>query len=202
MMQLNCFFDLDGVLVDACDWHYASLNTALQKIAGFKISLEDHYKTYNGLPTKIKLQMLNVDKKLHQSIADLKAIELNEIIEQECSVDEDKIKLFEFLKNSNVKIACVTNSIRETAFKILKKKGIMDYFNLILGNEDVERNKPYPDPYNYAVSFLNVDPTKTVIVEDSEKGFMAATQSCVSLLWKVPNAKYVTYENFIEVFGS
>ena len=30
-------FDLDGVLVDACDWHYEALNKALLSVAGTHI---------------------------------------------------------------------------------------------------------------------------------------------------------------------
>jgi len=35
-------FDLDGVLVDACDWHYYSLNRALEEVVGFSIDRKDH----------------------------------------------------------------------------------------------------------------------------------------------------------------
>ena len=38
-------FDLDGVLVDACDWHYLALNRALDEVVGFTISREDHVST-------------------------------------------------------------------------------------------------------------------------------------------------------------
>ena len=43
-------FDLDGVLVDACEWHRLSLNAALKEIANFEISVDDHYANFNGLP--------------------------------------------------------------------------------------------------------------------------------------------------------
>jgi len=42
------FFDLDGVLVDACDWHYHSLNEALQDVVGYDISRERHENEFNG----------------------------------------------------------------------------------------------------------------------------------------------------------
>ena len=54
------FFDLDGVLVDACDWHYHSLNDALEHFKGFKISYSDHLDKYNGLPTSVKLDILGI----------------------------------------------------------------------------------------------------------------------------------------------
>ena len=47
------------MLVDACDWHYHSLNRALKEVVDFEVSKENHLDTYNGLPTKKKLAMMN-----------------------------------------------------------------------------------------------------------------------------------------------
>ena len=40
-------FDLDGVLVDACEWHRVALNEALKEVCNYEISLEDHYGEFN-----------------------------------------------------------------------------------------------------------------------------------------------------------
>ena len=50
-------FDMDGVLVDAKDWHYFTLNKALEEY-GYFISIEDHVKIFDGLSTAKKLEML------------------------------------------------------------------------------------------------------------------------------------------------
>ena len=50
-------FDMDGVLIDAKDWHYEALNMALRTF-GLEISRHDHLTTYDGLSTKHKLEML------------------------------------------------------------------------------------------------------------------------------------------------
>jgi beta-phosphoglucomutase-like phosphatase (HAD superfamily) len=61
-------FDLDGVLVDAKEIHYESLNKALEQIDGkFAINREEHLTKYDGLPTKTKLNLLSTDKGLPQS---------------------------------------------------------------------------------------------------------------------------------------
>jgi hypothetical protein len=54
-------FDLDGVLVDATEWHYEALNHALG-LFGFDITRYEHLSSYNGLPTRRKLEMLSVEK--------------------------------------------------------------------------------------------------------------------------------------------
>ena len=68
-------FDMDGVLVDAKDWHYHTLNIALEKYNHF-ISIEDHITRFDGLPTAVKLEILSeeigLDPSSHKEINDLK----------------------------------------------------------------------------------------------------------------------------------
>ena len=49
-------FDMDGVLIDAKEWHYRSLNRSLENF-GYSISRAEHVTTYDGLPTAKKLEM-------------------------------------------------------------------------------------------------------------------------------------------------
>ena len=69
-------FDLDGVLVDACEWHRVALNESLKEVCGHEITLEEHYSDYNGLPTKVKLQKLTerniLDESKHEDVYTLK----------------------------------------------------------------------------------------------------------------------------------
>ena len=45
-------YDLDGVLVDATEWHYESLNAALKEVCGFIINRDEPVSyTHLTLPT-------------------------------------------------------------------------------------------------------------------------------------------------------
>ena len=61
-------YDLDGVLVDATEWHYESLNDALNEIAGFIIKRDEHISTFNGIPTMKKLEILQKQNRLDRSL--------------------------------------------------------------------------------------------------------------------------------------
>lgn len=50
---------MDGVLVEAKDWHCEALNQALS-VFGMPISRADHLNTFDGLHTKRKLQLLTL----------------------------------------------------------------------------------------------------------------------------------------------
>jgi phosphoglycolate phosphatase-like HAD superfamily hydrolase len=61
---MNYFFDLDGVLVDAKEWHYESLNLALKSVGVEEISKFEHTNIFDGWPTKKKLEYLSKNKNL------------------------------------------------------------------------------------------------------------------------------------------
>ena len=180
--MIKCvLFDLDGVLVDACEWHYESLNRALKKVAGIEINREDHESTYNGLPTKAKLDLLLKSGLIVESqmreIWDLKQQYTIEVISEKAAPDASKVVLHNFLKSRDLKVGCVTNSIRKTAELMLRQTGQIDLLDFLITNEDVSRPKPDPAGYQKAMDFFGVGPDKTLIFEDSEKGLKAAIDS-------------------------
>jgi beta-phosphoglucomutase len=197
MKKIECvLFDLDGVLVDACEWHYRALNNALYDILGIKISRQDHESKYNGLPTKIKLQMLNVEELHFKKIWDLKQKYTVDIIKSNLILLSDKIELHKYLKNNNIKICCVTNSIKDTAELMLSLSGQLQYIDLLVTNENIKNNKPDPECYNYAIKKIKCDPKYSICVEDSNTGILAAQSSLIKNLWKVKNSTEVNLINF------
>jgi HAD superfamily hydrolase (TIGR01509 family) len=180
-MYKAVIFDLDGVLVDACEWHRVALNMALKELSGYKISLEEHKNTFNGIPTLKKLDVLS--KRGDIKSEDIEKIFVKkqqltvEAIRKEGFIRKEKIELLEFLKSKNILIGCFTNSIKETATLMLEVTGIKEYFDLIITNEDIKNPKPSPEGYFYCMKYLKVNPNECIIVEDSDKGYEAAVSS-------------------------
>ena len=174
-------FDLDGVLVDACDWHRDALNLALSEISKTQIGFEEHYSTFNGIPTKKKLEILieqgRVEDRDKQKIFDVKQTKTIDIIKNTAKFRYEKVELINRLKSEGLKVACFTNSIRETAVLMLEKTGVLELFDLILTNQDVDIPKPNPEGYIKTMKFFNCGPENTVIIEDSPKGVEAAKAS-------------------------
>jgi HAD superfamily hydrolase (TIGR01509 family) len=174
-------FDLDGVLVDACEWHRAALNCALKEIANYEIPPEEHHMQFNGIPTRVKLRRLVERGILKEEyigkIESLKQEKTIAIINNLAVISQEKIDLVQYLKLKNIKVACYTNSIRMTAQLMLKKTGILEYFDLLITNQDVTTPKPSPEGYLLCLQHFNVSPTEAIIVEDSPKGLEAARAS-------------------------
>ena len=194
-------FDLDGVLVDACEWHRVALNEALKEVCGHEISLADHYKTFNGLPTQVKLNKLTekgiILESSHHDVYRLKQQKTIDVVEEKGSLGNDKIELIEWLKEKDIKVACFTNSIRETALLMLKKTGVHDLLELIVTNQDVKKAKPNPEGYIKVLEHFNIDKSSTIIVEDSPKGVAAAEASGCHVM-QVKNPTNVNIEFFKE----
>ena len=64
-------FDLDGVLVEAKQIHYDTLNQALKEIdEKYVITESEHLSIYDGLKTTQKLELLTKNKGLHPEFYD------------------------------------------------------------------------------------------------------------------------------------
>lgn len=169
-MKSLAIFDLDGVLVDACEYHRVALNLALKRVSNYSIPDEEHFLTYNGLPTKTKLKML-VEKRciLEEDIELISIIKQEEtlrIIDTNCLYDYEKNETLHYLSSRAVHIACVTNSIRDTAMKMLKKSGLISYIDLLVTNEDVHNNKPSLEGYDLCLEKFKVNKEDCVVFED------------------------------------
>lgn len=193
-------FDLDGVLVDAREIHYEALNNALSRYK-YVITREEHLSTFDGLPTKKKLELLTEKKGLDPSLYDeiwkAKQEETIKILKRM----EPDYRLIEILKKLNeekFKIVVCSNSIRESTKLMLLKKGFLEYIDFYLSNEDVKNPKPSPEIYLKSMIIFNVKPKECVIVEDSHIGRQSAIDSG-AYLCSVENSNDVTYERIKEI---
>jgi len=190
-------FDMDGVLIEAKEWHYESLNAALS-LFGAEISRYDHLVTFDGLPTKKKLQMLSLEGgfpyKLHEFVNDLKQQYTMEVVYAKCKpVFQHQFALSK-LKAEGYKLALGSNSVRKTVEIMMEKSGLSQYLDLLISNQDVEKGKPDPEMYIKAMKGLGCKPQECLIVEDNDNGVKAAIASGAHLL-KVESPADVHYYN-------
>jgi HAD superfamily hydrolase (TIGR01509 family) len=175
MTRISCvLFDLDGVLVDATEWHYVALNRALA-LFGFDITRYEHLSDYNGL------QMLSVEKglpaALHNTLSRLKQIYTRDEILTKCRPVFEKEYMLSRLRKEGYRMAVCSNSIRESLQMMVQQSGLDEYFEFLVSNEDVSRSKPDPEIYATAMARMGVVPAETIIVEDSLHGLEAARRS-------------------------
>ena len=193
-------FDLDGVLIDLKDSHYHSLNEAIGTFfPKFVISKEDHYKFYDGLSTKDKLELLTkktgLEKHFHYLIWERKQ---EKTLEWLYKIKINK-KLQKIIKDmaENYDIVCCSNAVKNTIEISLKQLRIFNYFSGIYSNEDVMYIKPDPEIFISAMNDFGVLPEKVLIVEDSPKGLAAAYKTGAKVI-RVDGSMDISYEKFME----
>lgn len=193
-------FDMDGVLIDAKDWHYEALNKALG-LFGLEISRYDHLHTFDGIPTKVKLKMLGeqyyLPEELHPFINQIKQKYTQELIELKCKPMFHHEYALSKLKQQGYKIAVCSNSIKTTIEMMMKKAELIEYIDLIISNEDVKKAKPDPEMYNMAIKKFALNPTECLVVEDNPNGIAAAKASGAFVL-PVGTVYDVNYTNIMK----
>jgi HAD superfamily hydrolase (TIGR01509 family) len=193
---------MDGVLVDACEWHRVALNEALKQICNYEISLEDHYNIFNGIPTKIKLKILHelgiVKQSDFSKIENLKQEKTIEIINKYANIRQEKIDLLNYIKLKNINVACYTNSIKMTAQLMLEKTGILNLIDCLVTNQDVNNPKPDPEGYLKCINYFNITKNMAIIIEDSPKGIEAAVASGAKVI-QVKNPDEVCIKLFKDI---
>ena len=173
-------FDMDGVLINAKEWHYEALNKALEPF-GMAISKEDHLDHFDGLPTLKKLEILTIERglstELHGLINKMKqdftATMIHDLCKP-CSIHETALSR---LKSMGLKIAVCSNSVRNSVDSMMQKSGLDQYLDLKLSQEDVLKGKPDPEIYTKAMLYFGLKPQECLIIEDNINGIQAAKAS-------------------------
>lgn len=189
---------MDGVLIDAREWHFEALNFALECHGYSPISIREHIRTFDGLPTRVKLEMLSkrdlFDLKDTQTVQKTKQLRTRELIIQKCRPVPEHKACLSALKENNVLIALASNSIRETITEMMRLSELDEFLDICISAEDVANGKPSPEIYNFAMDKLGVKPSRTLIVEDSPHGVEAAILSGAHVL-RVSGTHEVTTDN-------
>ncbi len=192
-------FDMDGVLIEAKDWHYAALNKALG-LFGMEISRYDHLVTYDGLPTKKKLEMLTTERglptELHDFINNMKQQYTLEIVYAQCKPRFYHEYALSRLKQEGFKLAVASNSVRKSVQIMMEQSSLMGYLDFYLSNQDVSIGKPDPEIYTKAIMQLGLSPKECLIIEDNEKGIQAAKGSGAWVM-EVDEVEEVNYQNIM-----
>ena len=72
------------------------------------------------------------------------------------------------------RMAVVTSSKRQHFGAIHQKTALRSLVEFVLVREDYQRSKPDPEPYRMALTRLGLSPEQCLVVEDSQRGLMAA----------------------------
>lgn len=161
-------FDFDYTLVDSSEAVIECISYAMKEMGlpaksaktickTIGLSIEETFIALAGQEGKERIQ----DFKCHfRDKADEVMVELSDFYDYVPGV-------IKFLKKNNFKMAIVSNKLRCRIQTILQKGNLQDFFDVIIGSEDVECHKPHPGSLLKAVEGLGISPDKCMYVGDS-----------------------------------
>ena len=168
------YWDCDGTLMDTETSYGLAWKEHLSEF-GLEIS-EEETRQWVGIDDRLvhSFYAKNVDlENFEKTMASLGKI-IEGTLNEKLLFKDAKI-LLEETNNRGWASACVSASPYELLKNKLIKANIFDYFSYVIGGDQVERNKPYPDIYNKAISELQT--TKNIVIEDSPPGISSGKES-------------------------
>lgn len=168
------YWDCDGTLMDTETSYGLAWKEHLSDF-GLEIS-EEETRQWVGIDDRLvhSFYAKNVNlENFEKTMASLGKI-IEGTLNEKLLFKDAKI-LLEETNNRGWTSACVSASPYELLKNKLIKANIFDYFSYVIGGDQVERNKPYPDIYNKAISELQT--TKNIVIEDSPPGISSGKAS-------------------------
>jgi HAD superfamily hydrolase (TIGR01509 family) len=186
-------FDLDGLLADTECLHCRAYQMALLEHG---IELEDtdygeHWvRLGKGIADWVTMQDLNLDP---HALRVRKAQHYLDLLASSLRPMDGAVDLLKFFQGKT-KIALASSSYRDAVDGVLAGLGIARFFDVIVSGLDVERVKPAPDIFLKAANQLEVEPANCLVLEDAEKGVIAAHRAGMRCI-AVPN-DYTRHHDF------
>jgi phosphoglycolate phosphatase len=181
-MEKIILFDLDGTLIDSTEAILESFAVAFQRFEG-DIPSDARIKAEVGHPLDMMFATLGVEEEnIRDHVAAYK--EHYRKISCEKTVLLDEAREAVELASRHAVLGVVTTKTAKYSIELLEHMGLMHYFDVLIGREDVTHPKPDPEPIHKALSKLPSVTTNIWMIGDTQMDMLAAKAAkidCVGL---------------------
>ncbi|ACS84806.1 fructose-1-phosphate/6-phosphogluconate phosphatase [Musicola paradisiaca] len=174
-------FDMDGTLLDTEPTHSLAWQHALAKYGMHYDSLS--MTALNGAPT---WQIAEAIIRRHRSDLDphILAAEKADIAEVMLLDTVKPLPLVDVVKTfyGRRPMSVGTGSTHALAERLLRHLGLRNYFVAVVGADDVQYHKPFPDTFLRCASLMQVPPEHCLVFEDADFGIQAAGRAGMDVI--------------------
>ncbi|NQY32190.1 MAG: beta-phosphoglucomutase family hydrolase [Coraliomargarita sp.] len=175
-------FDMDGTLADTMPTHYIAWCEAMGR-HGIEFT-EERFYALGGVPAVKVIEVLAEEQGIElvdiAAIADAKEARFLELLGAVQPIIP--VKMIAEFHREHIPMAIATGSETWVAEKILKGLEIRDWFQAVVGADQIENPKPAPDTYLRAAELLGVDPKRCHAFEDTRLGMDAAEAAGMAVI--------------------
>jgi beta-phosphoglucomutase-like phosphatase (HAD superfamily) len=194
-------FDMDGLFIDSePDWHAAE--TEMMQDLGYEWAPADQLECLGGPLSRVTQYMSKCLKGTTspERLGELIVAEMVRRLSGQVQKMPGSLEFSRLISQLNIPQALVSASPRVIVDAVLS--GMTEkYFATSVASGDIERTKPFPDPYLHAAKLLEVDISKCLIFEDSPTGLTAAKASGAFVV-AIPHYVEVAQEPRLKVVKS
>lgn len=172
-MITAAIFDLDGLLADTERLHCRAYQMALAEkdVELNETEYAEHWIRHGkGIVDWVENHGLRFDP---HALRQRKSEHYLTLLESSLRPMDGALQLLEALKG-NLRIGLASSSYRDAIDGVLSGLKIANYFEAIVSGLDVAKVKPAPDIFLKAADDLGVAPSECLVLEDAEKGVVAA----------------------------
>ncbi|MGA0332520.1 MAG: HAD family hydrolase [Kiritimatiellia bacterium] len=171
-------FDMDGTLIDterigAASWDHAGEETGLFVSEEVKRSMVG--RNLRDITAIVERALPDEDVGPLLERANFHYHRL--VTEQIPPVKPGARELLDWLREKNIPLALASSSRAEQIEDKLGRTGLRQYFQVVVGGDQVVRGKPDPEIFERAAEELGVSVLRCAVFEDSAPGIEAAQRS-------------------------
>jgi phosphoglycolate phosphatase len=153
--EMIILFDLDGTLIDSTDAIVGSFYHSFSELKfDFKGSSED-IKNEIGYPLDVMYETLGVPKNDAATFVNSYKNKYRKISEKKTILLPNALEAIK-LASSFARLGIVTTKTTKYTVPLLKNFAIFDYFETIIGRQEVTHPKPHPEPILKALENMNI----------------------------------------------
>ncbi|MCM2675653.1 pyrophosphatase PpaX [Alkalicoccobacillus plakortidis] len=211
MTKTTLLFDLDGTLINTNELIIASFTHTLDQFRPNEYTREmilpfigpTLQDTFRSIDPERWEEMIEVYREHNHKHHD-------ELVEDYPGVYEGIKKLHEL----GYKLAIVTTKKNQTAQMGLKLKGLDQFFDVVIGLDDVSNAKPDPEPIQKALDALGSTAEEAIMVGDNSHDILAGHNAGVTTAavgWAIKGEEYLrsfnpdyvlnTMDDLLEIVG-
>jgi len=183
MLASAVIFDFDGVIVGSERMRFSQLKRLLRpknlylKKSDFKNMVGKRTTAFLKERFGKKLTLKEVIE-----IAENRRVEELVYLKKHTKLISGVKPLIKLLRTRGIKLAVATGSRRKIVNTVLRRSGLLNYFDVLITGEDFESSKPNPEVYKLALAKLKTSAKNTVVIEDSPAGVLAAKRAGISCI--------------------
>ncbi|MGL4461993.1 MAG: HAD family hydrolase, partial [Planctomycetia bacterium] len=171
-------FDMDGTMFDTERLYFAAGEELLGR-RGLSFTAELQHRMM-GRPAAAALGELRDHHALDDSIDELRresSVIFDSLLDGNLRMMPGLLDALRRIDRAGLPTAVATSTARDLAVRMLSSFDLLPRFRVVFTGTDVVHGKPHPEIYHKTCAALGVEPRRTLVLEDSYNGVVAAADA-------------------------